>query len=216
MRVVVADDALLIREGLARLLSDAGCDVVATAADGVALLREVELNNPDAVVVDIKMPPTQTDEGLKAARKILEGHPAVGVLVLSQYLESTYAMRLISEAPGHVGYLLKDRVSDVAVLVDALRRLTEGECVVDPTIVSRLMHKRRDPDPLNLLTDREREVLALVAEGRSNSAIAERLVVSPKTLEAHVRQIFQKLDLHESSDDHRRVLAVLAYLRSTG
>ncbi|MET0915086.1 MAG: response regulator transcription factor [Jiangellaceae bacterium] len=153
--------------------------------------------------------------GLDAARKILQTHPGVGVLVLSQYLESTYAMSLMSDAPGYVGYLLKDRVSDIAVLVDALRRLTEGECVVDPTIVSRLMHKRRDPNPLDSLTDRERDVLALVAEGRSNGAIAERLVVSPKTLEAHVRQIFQKLDLHESSDDHRRVLAVLAYIRST-
>jgi DNA-binding NarL/FixJ family response regulator len=215
MRVVVADDSLLIREGLARLLADAGCEVVATAADGVALLREVELNSPDAVVVDIKMPPTYTDEGLDAARKILQTHPGVGVLVLSQYIESKYAMSLMSDAPGYVGYLLKDRVSDIAVLVDALRRLTEGECVVDPTIVSRLMHKRRDPNPLDSLTDRERDVLALVAEGRSNGAIAEKLVVSPKTLEAHVRQIFQKLDLQESPDDHRRVLAVLAYLRST-
>jgi DNA-binding NarL/FixJ family response regulator len=215
MRVVVADDSLLIREGLARLLGDAGCDVVATADNGVALLREVELNSPDAVVVDIKMPPTYTDEGLEAAQKIMQGHPEIGVLVLSQYLESTYAMRLISDAPGYVGYLLKDRVSDIAVLVDALRRLTEGECVVDPTIVSRLMHKRRHPSPFDSLTDRERDVLALVAEGRSNSAIAEKLVVSPKTLEAHVRQIFQKLNLHESHDDHRRVLAVLTYLRST-
>ena len=214
MKIVVADDSLLIREGLARLLVEAGCEVVGTAADAPALLREVELSDPDVVVVDINMPPTHTDEGLEAARKIRQDHPGIGVLVLSQYLESEYALRLISQTPGYAGYLLKDRVSDIAVLVDALRRLTEGECVVDPTFVSRLMQKSRDPDPIDSLTDRERQVLALVAEGRSNAAIAERLGLSPKTLEAHVCQIFQKLDLHESIQDHRRVLAVLTYLRS--
>jgi DNA-binding NarL/FixJ family response regulator len=215
MRVVIADDSMLLREGLARLLTDAGLEVVATAEDAPALFREVELTRPDAVIVDIKMPPTHTDEGITAARRIRNDYPGVGVLVLSQYLESEYAMRLITDAPQHVGYLLKERVSDVAVLVDALKRLVEGECVIDPTIVSRLMRRQQSPGPLDALTVREREVLALIAEGRSNGAIAQRLVMSPKTLEAHVRQILQKLDLHESHDDHRRVLAVLAYLRSS-
>ncbi|MEO6714355.1 MAG: response regulator transcription factor [Mycobacteriales bacterium] len=215
MKVVIADDSMLLREGLARLLTDAGLEVVATAEDAPALFREVELTRPDAVIVDIKMPPTHTDEGITAARRIRNDYPGVGVLVLSQYLESEYAMRLITDAPQHVGYLLKERVSEVAVLVDALKRLVEGECVIDPTIVSRLMRRQQNPGPLDALTVREREVLALIAEGRSNGAIAQRLVMSPKTLEAHVRQILQKLDLHESHDDHRRVLAVLAYLRST-
>ena len=215
MRVVVADDSLLLREGLARLLTDAGCDVVGTAEDATGLMREVELTTPDAVLVDIKMPPTFTEEGIVAARLIRRTRPGVAVLVLSQYVESKYAWRLITESPGHVGYLLKDRVSDIAVLVDALRRVTEGECVVDPTIVARLMHRPHDPDPLNVLTAREREVLALLAEGRSNAAIAQRLMMSQKTLETHVRQVFQKLGLQESPDDHRRVLAVLTFLRSS-
>lgn len=214
MRVVIADDSMLIRDGLARLLADAGCNVAATAEDADGLLREVVLQRPDAVIIDIKMPPTHTDEGITAAHRIQRDYPAMGVLVLSQYLESEYAMRLVSEAPQHVGYLLKDRVSDVAVLVDALTRLVEGECVIDPTIVSRLMHRPREHNPLDALTEREREVLASMAEGRSNSAIAQRLNVSPKTLETHVRQILQKLGLPESSQDHRRVLAVLTYLRS--
>lgn len=215
MRVVVADDSVIVREGLARLLAEGGCQVVATADDAGHLLREVALTRPDAVVVDIKMPPTHTDEGIVAARQIRARHPDVGVLVLSQYLESEYAVRLLSDAPEHLGYLLKDRVSDVAVVVDALRRVTEGECVVDPTIVSRLMRRPRPPGRLEQLTARERDVLALMAEGRSNAAIAKRLTMSPKTLEAHVRQILQKLDLPESPDDHRRVLAVLTYLRSS-
>ena len=215
MRVVVADDSMLLREGLARLLTDAGCDVVGTAEDATGLMREVELTMPDAVLVDIKMPPTYTDEGIVAARLIRRARPGVAVLVLSQYVESQYAWRLITESPGHVGYLLKDRVSDIAVLVDALRRVTEGECVVDPTIVARLMHRPHDPDPLDVLTAREREVLALLAEGRSNGAIAQRLMMSQKTLETHVRQVFQKLGLQESPDDHRRVLAVLTFLRSS-
>jgi DNA-binding NarL/FixJ family response regulator len=212
---VIADDSMLLREGLARLLVDAGCDVVATAEDAAGLMREVELAGPDAVIVDIKMPPTHTDEGISAAHRIRTGHPGMGVLVLSQYLESDYAMRLITDAPEHVGYLLKERVSDVAVLVDALRRVVEGECVVDPTIVSRLLRRPRDPGPMDRLTVREVEVLSLMAEGRSNGAIAERLMMSPKTVETHVRQILQKLDLHASPDDHRRVLAVLRYLRSS-
>jgi DNA-binding NarL/FixJ family response regulator len=214
MRVVVADDSMLIREGLARLLQEAGCDVVAIAEDADALLREVNLQAPDIVVVDIKMPPTHTDEGIIAARRIRSEHPAMGVLVLSHYLESEYAMRLITDAPEHMGYLLKERVSDVAVLVDALKRLIEGECVIDPTIVSRLMRRARDPGPLDALSARERDVLTLMAEGRSNGAIAAQLFLSGKTVETHVRQILQKLGLHDSPEDHRRVLAVLAYLRS--
>ncbi len=214
MRLVIADDSVLLREGLARLLVDAGCDVIATAPDAAGLYREVELSSPDAVIVDIRMPPTHTDEGIAAARQIRIAHPEIGILVLSQYLESDYAMRLITDAPEHVGYLLKERVSDVAVIVDALRRVVEGECVVDPTIVSTLLRRPRDPGPLDRLTSRETEVLGLMAEGRSNGAIAERLVMSPKTVEAHVRQILQKLDLQASPDDHRRVLAVLRYLRS--
>jgi DNA-binding NarL/FixJ family response regulator len=215
MRVVIADDSVLLREGLARLLADAGCEVVATVGDASGLLREVKLAGPDAVIVDIRMPPTHTDEGIAAAHRIRSAHPGIGVLVLSQYLESEYAMQLITDAPEHVGYLLKERVSDVAVVVDALRRVVEGECVVDPTIVSTLLRRPRDPGPLDRLTSREVEVLGLMAEGRSNGAIAERLTMSPKTVEAHVRQILQKLDLQESADDHRRVLAVLQYLRSS-
>lgn len=214
MRVVIADDSMLMRQGLARLLGDAGLDVVATAEDSHGLLREIRLTAPDAAIIDIKMPPTHTDEGINAAHQIRLEYPAMGVLVLSQYLEAAYAMRLITDTPQHVGYLLKDRVSDVALLVDALKRLVEGECVIDPTIVSRLMHRPRDPGALDALTAREREVLGLMAEGRSNRAIAKQLVLSEKTLETHVHQILQKLGLHESANDHRRVLAVLTYLRS--
>ncbi len=215
MRVVVADDSMLVREGLARLLTEAGCEIVGTASDAAELLRHVGADEPDVAIVDIKMPPTFTDEGIAAAGEIRRRHPDVGVLVLSQHLESEYAMRLLTEVPERAGYLLKERLVDVAVLVDALRRIVEGECVVDPTIVSRLVHRPRDPSPLDDLSDREREVLGLIAEGRSNQAIAERLFVSHKTVEAHVRQILLKLDLVESRDDHRRVLAVLAYLRAT-
>ncbi len=214
MRVVIADDSVLLRDGLARLLSESGCTVVGTAGDADGLLREVALTRPDAVIVDIRMPPTHTDEGIAAARQLRSARPQLGVLVLSQYLESEYAMRLITDAPEHVGYLLKERVSNIAVIVDALQRVVEGECVVDPTIVSTLLRRPRDPGPLDGLTPREREVLALIAEGRSNGAIANRLEMSPKTLEAHVRQILQKLGIHESPDDHRRVLAVLRYLRA--
>jgi len=214
MRVVIADDSMIVREGLARLLSDSGCDIAATAADAAQLLRAVRRTRPDVAIVDVKMPPTHTDEGITAALEIRRTHPDVGVLVLSQYLESEYATRLLTEVPERAGYLLKDRLADVAVLVDALRRIVEGECVVDPTIVARLVHRPRQPSPLDQLSDREREVLALMAEGRSNRAIAQRLFVSSKTIEAHVRQILLKLDLPESADDHRRVLAVLTYLRS--
>ena len=169
---------------------------------------------PDVAIVDIKMPPTYTDEGLAAAHAIRRAHPDVGVLVLSQYLESRYATRLLAEAPERVGYLLKDRLSDIAVLADALRRIREGECVIDPTIVSRLVQRPRARSPLDDLTERERAVLQLIAEGRSNAAICSALFLSPKTVEAHVRQIFQKLGLEQSPQDHRRVLAVLAFLRA--
>ncbi len=215
MRVAVADDEALLREGLSRLLAEAGQEVVATAGEPGELIRRVGLTRPDVVIVDIKMPPTHTDEGLVAAQEIRRQHPHIGVLVLSHYLDSRYAMRLLDELPGGAGYLLKERVSDVAVLVDALRRVQEGECVVDPTIVSRLMSQRRGSGPMSELTPREREILALMAEGYSNPAICRLLFLSPKTVESHVRQIFLKLDLGESAEQHRRVSAVLAFLRST-
>jgi DNA-binding NarL/FixJ family response regulator len=213
MKVIVADDSALIREGVARLLADAGHEV-STTADATALMREVALTRPDAAIVDIKMPPTHTAEGLEAARRIRREHAGVAVMVLSQYLESSYAMRLIADAPSHVGYLLKDRVVEVDSLLDGLERVARGECVIDPTIVSRLMRRGTPGGVLAVLTPREREVLALIAEGRSNAAIAQRLGVSAKTLEGHIRQILQKLDIEESADDHRRVLAVLTYLRA--
>jgi DNA-binding NarL/FixJ family response regulator len=214
MRIVIADDEMLLREGLARLLGDAGFEVVGKAANAAELLRAVRLTSPEVAIVDIKMPPTHTEEGLEAAQEIRSAHPDVGVLVLSHYLESIYAMRLLQEHPGRVGYLLKDRVSDVAVLADALHRIAEGECVLDPTIVSRLVSRPRDESPLAALTERERGVLALIAEGRSNQAIGDRLHLSPKTVETHIRQIFMKLDLVTAADSHRRVLAVLTFLRS--
>jgi DNA-binding NarL/FixJ family response regulator len=215
MRVVIADDAMLLREGTARLLEGAGLDVVGKVDDAQKLLRIVASEHPDVAIVDIRMPPTFTDEGLVAAAAIRASYPDVGVLVLSQYLESSYAMRLLRDNPERSGYLLKERVSDVAVLVDALKRIVEGECVLDPTIVAMLVRRPRDPDPLAELTEREQEVLALIAEGRSNRAIAELLVLSPKTIETHIGQILLKLGLDETADYHRRVLAVLAYLRHT-
>jgi DNA-binding NarL/FixJ family response regulator len=214
VRVVVADDVMLTREGIARLLRDAGIDVVAEADDVTSLLRAVRLAEPDAAIVDIRMPPTHTDEGLVAAQQIRAEHPGVGVLILSQYVEPHYAMQLLEQHPERVGYLLKDRVFDAAILVDALRRLADGETIIDPTIVSRLVGRQRRADPLDELTPREREVLSLVAEGLSNRAIAERLFVTERTVEAHVKQIFLKLDLQADTSSHRRVLAVLAYLRS--
>jgi DNA-binding NarL/FixJ family response regulator len=214
VRVVVADDVMLTREGIVRLLKDSGIEVVAEAEDANSLLRHVQLTQPDAAIVDIRMPPTHTDEGLVAAQQIRAEHPEVGVLLLSQYVEPSYAMRLLEEQPERVGYLLKERVFDVAILVDALRRLADGETVIDPTIVSRLVGRRRREDPLEELTEREREVLGLVAEGLSNKAIAARLFVTERTVEAHVKQIFLKLRLETNPASHRRVLAVLAYLRA--
>jgi DNA-binding NarL/FixJ family response regulator len=214
VRVVVADDVMLTREGIVRLLRDADVDVVAEAENAEDLLRHVRLSRPDAAIVDIRMPPTHTDEGLVAAQQIRVEHPAVGVLVLSQYVEPSFAMRLLEEHPERVGYLLKERVFDVAILIDALRRIGDGETVVDSTIVSRLVGRRRREDPLGGLTAREKEVLGLVAEGLSNKAIAARLFVTERTVEAHVKQIFAKLRLNANPESHRRVLAVLSYLRA--
>jgi DNA-binding NarL/FixJ family response regulator len=214
VRVVIADDEVLLREGLERLLVEAGVDVVGKVGTADELYRKIELAQPDVAIVDIRMPPTQTDEGIVAAQEIRRSHPEIGVLVLSHHVESRYAMRLIEQHPGGAGYLLKQRVSNLAVLTDALERLRQGECVIDPTIVARLVQRARPARQLAELTEREREVLALMAEGRSNKAICAQLFLSPKTIEAHVKHIFMKLGIDESADDHRRVLAVLAYLRS--
>jgi serine/threonine-protein kinase len=214
MRIVIADDEALLREGLARLLDDTGFEVAGRCGDADALLRMVEARRPDVAIVDIRMPPGHGDDGLVAAQEIRRRHPDVGVLVLSHHLDSRYAARLLEEVPERAGYLLKERVSEVAVVSDALRRIAEGECVIDPTIVSRLVSRKRERGPLDELTEREREVLALVAEGRSNGAIAEQLFLSKKTVDSHISQIFMKLGLRESPEDHRRVLAVLTFLRS--
>jgi DNA-binding NarL/FixJ family response regulator len=214
MRVVIADDEVLFREGLERLLTEAGVKVVGKVGNADELLRKVKLTSPDVAIVDIKMPPTHTDEGIAAAQQIRSSHSQTAVLVLSHYLESRYAMRLMQQHPGGVGYLLKERVSDLALLTDALVRLHEGESVIDPTIVSRLVNRSDQPRGLEELTDREREVLALIAEGRSNKGICDRLYLSPKTVEAHVKHVFQKLGIDGSAADHRRVLAVLSYLRA--
>jgi DNA-binding NarL/FixJ family response regulator len=215
VRVVVADDVMLTREGIVRLLREAGIEVVAEAENAEELLRHVVVARPDAAISDIRMPPTHTDEGLVAARRIRAEHPHVGVLVLSHYVEPSYALRLLEEQPERVGYLLKERVFDVAMLIDALRRIDDGETVIDPTIVSRLVRRRRRHDPIDELTDREREVLELIAEGLSNKAIAARLFVTERTVEAHVKQIFTKLRIDVNPESHRRVLAVLAHLRAT-
>jgi DNA-binding NarL/FixJ family response regulator len=214
VRVVIADDEVLLREGLERLLVEAGFDVVGKVGTAEELLRKVALARPDVAIVDIRMPPSHTDEGIVAAQELRRSNPEMGVLVLSNHLESRYAMRLIEEHPGGAGYLLKERVSNLGVLTDALERLRDGECVVDPTIVARLVKRVRQAKEIAELTEREREVLELMAEGRSNKAISARLFLSPKTVEAHVKHIFMKLRIDESPDDHRRVLAVLAYLRS--
>jgi DNA-binding NarL/FixJ family response regulator len=210
----VAEDVMLTREGIVRLLDEAGVEIVGEAEDADGLLRQVGLNSPDVAIIDIRMPPTHKDEGLVAAQTIRARHPDVGVLVLSQYVEPSYAMRLIEDQPERVGYLLKERVFDIATVVDALRRIVDRETVIDPTIVSRLIGRRRRHDPLSVLTDREREVLALIAEGLSNRAVAARLSVTERTVEAHVTQIFLKLGLPESPEQHRRVLAVLTFLRA--
>ena len=212
---MIADDAPLFREGLAGLLEGAGISVSAQVGDADELLARIRTDPPDAVVVDIRMPPSFTHEGLQAALQIRAEHSSVGVLVLSQYVESHHAVELLGDGSGGVGYLLKDRVSDVNELVDALHGVTRGRSVIDPEVVAQLVHRRRTHDPLHALTDREQQVLVLIAEGRTNQAISQQLFLSQKTVEAHVRSIFDRLELPATRDDNRRVLAVLAYLRST-
>ena len=212
MRVMLADDAVVIRQGVARLLADEGFQIAAQVGDADALLQAVDRDPPDAVLVDIRMPPNFSNEGLTAAQAIRSRHPTVGVLVLSQHIDVAYAMKLISERSERVGYLLKDRIADVATLVSALHRVRAGETVVDPALVTELLDTPRRADPLAALTAREREVLALVAEGRTDRGIAEALWLSPKTVETHVRTIFRKLDLPTEPTENRRVHAVLAFL----
>ncbi|HET7043668.1 MAG TPA: response regulator transcription factor [Gaiellaceae bacterium] len=214
MRVVVADDAVLLREGVASLLEASGFEVVGRAGDADDLLLKVRSYKPDVAIVDIRMPPTQTDEGLRAAKEIRDRHPQTAVLVLSQYVEPAYAMELLSESAEGVGYLLKDRVADVEDFVAAVRRVGEGGSALDPAVVSQLVGRRRRDDPIDALTPREREVLELMAEGLSNAAVAARIVVTERAVEKHVTSIFQKLDLPTAPDTHRRVLAVLAFLRA--
>lgn len=214
MRVVLADDSVLLREGMARLLADAGFDVVGQAGNADELLLKVRSYEPRVAIVDIRMPPTHTDEGLRAAKEIRAAYRGTGVLVLSQYVEPAYAMELLSESAEGVGYLLKDRVQDVAEFAAAVRRVGDGGSALDPTIVSQLVGRRRRDDPLGDLTPREREVLELMAQGRSNQGIADRLVVTERAVEKHVTSIFGKLRLPAAAEDHRRVLAVLTFLRS--
>jgi DNA-binding NarL/FixJ family response regulator/class 3 adenylate cyclase len=214
MRVVLADDSVLLREGVARLLVEAGFEVVGQVDNPDDLLRRVGFSKPDVAIVDIRMPPTHTDEGLRAAKLIRERHPQVGVLVLSQYVEPGYALELLSQSSEGVGYLLKDRVSDVDEFAAAVRRVAQGGSALDPAVVSQLVGRHRKDDPITTLTTREREVLELMAEGRSNGGIADRMVVTERAVEKHVTNIFQKLGLPQTAEDHRRVLAVLTYLRS--
>ena len=212
MRIVLADDAALFREGVANLLREAGFDVVGQAENADDLLALVGEHQPDVVIVDIRMPPTHTLEGLEAAKIIRARYPAVGVLVLSQFVEPHYALQLIDNAEQGAGYLLKDRVGDIEELADAVRQIATGRLIIDPAVVSQLLNRSRRRDPLDALTDREKAVLALMAQGRSNHAIANGLFVTEKTVEAHIRAIFIKLNLSPTADDHRRVLAVITYL----
>jgi DNA-binding NarL/FixJ family response regulator len=214
MRVAIVDDHVLLREGLARLLAEAGMEVVVSVGDVDSFLQATEATRPDVAIIDIRLPPTFTDEGLRAADLVRTRRPGTSVLVLSQYLDASYAFRLLESFPGGVGYLLKDRVSKVAALVDAVERLVAGECVVDPSIVARLVSRTALAEPLSVLTARERDVLGLMAEGRTNAAIGQRLFLSEKTVEGNVRRIFDKLRLADTSEDNRRVLAVLAFLRA--
>ena len=215
MRVVVADDSVLLREGLVRLLTDSGFEIAGQAGDAQELLAIVETERPDVAIVDIRMPPTHTDEGLRAARELRARYPSMGILVLSQYVRPSYAVELLQGGAERVGYLLKDRVSDVADLAESVRRVAEGGSVLDPSVVAQLVGRpRRGQNPVEELTEREREVLSLMAEGRSNRAIAERLFITEHTVEKHVQNIFSKLEIPATTDDHRRVLAVLTLLNS--
>jgi DNA-binding NarL/FixJ family response regulator len=214
VRVLVADDSVLLREGLVRLLEESGCHVVAQAGDAEELLRKARAHKPTVAIVDVRMPPDNTDDGLRAALTLRAEHPDTGVLVLSQYIEEQYAIELIGEASEGVGYLLKERITDVSTLLDAVQRVATGGSVIDPQVVSQLLRRHRHEDPLEELSEREREVLELMAEGRSNHAIAGRLVISERAVEKHVTSIFSKLKLPPTEDDHRRVLAVLTFLRA--
>jgi DNA-binding NarL/FixJ family response regulator len=214
VRVVVADDSVLMREGIVRLLEEADFEVVAQAGDAEDLLRKVRAHKPDVAVIDIRMPPTNTDDGLRAALELRAELPDTGVLVLSQYVEEGYAVDLLSEGGEGVGYLLKDRVGEVKLFIDAVTRVADGGSALDPEVVAHMLKRKRREDPLEELTPREREVLALMAEGRSNKAVAEQLVVTERAVEKHVTSIFGKLRLSAAPEDHRRVLAVLAYLRA--
>jgi DNA-binding NarL/FixJ family response regulator len=214
LRVVIGEDQALLREGIVRLLVDAGFEVVAEAADAPDLVRKVGAHKPDVVIVDVQMPPDNTDDGLRAALEIRADQPGVGVLVLSQFAEERYALDLIGESAERVGYLLKDRVADFANFADAVRRVARGGTALDPTVVSRMLGRRRRDDPLEQLTPREREVLELMAGGRSNRGIAEVMFVTPNAVEKHVSSIFSKLGVGEAPEDHRRVLAVLTFLRA--
>ena len=214
MRVVIADDSVLFREGLARVLADGGFEVVAQAGDAYELREAVRATEPDVAIVDVRMPPTQTDEGARAAKEIREEHPDVAVLVLSQIVEAKHALDLFRERPEGFGYLLKDRVLEIDEFFESVSRVGRGGTAIDPEVVGQLMGRRRERDPLEELTPREREVLTLMAEGLSNHGICQRLVLSPKTIETHVHSIFGKLGLPPAADDHRRVLAVLTFLRA--
>jgi DNA-binding NarL/FixJ family response regulator len=214
LRVVIAEDSVLLREGIARLLEESGFEVVGQAGDAEDLLRKVGGHKPDVAVIDVRMPPTHTDEGLRAAHRIRAEHPDTAVLVLSQYVDEAYALDLLSDSTESTGYLLKDRIADVESFTDAVRRVADGGSALDPEVVSMLLGRRRREDPLAALTPREREVIGLMAEGRSNSAMAATLGVSERAVEKHVTAIFSKLDLPPAPADHRRVLAVLTFLRS--
>jgi DNA-binding NarL/FixJ family response regulator len=214
VRVALAEDSMLFREGVARLLGEAGFEVTARCENADELLREIDAAPPDVAILDIRMPPTHTDEGMRAALEIRERHPSVGVLVLSQYVETGLAMQLLADSVEGVGYLLKERVGDMADFTAAVRRVGSGGSAIDPAIVSQLLSRRRDTDPLHSITPREREVLELMAEGRSNQGIADRLGVTERAVQKHITGIFGKLGLTVDDDDHRRVLAVLAYLRT--